>query len=438
MKVLLKIVGVQFAVNADHEAGRPMCEEENQRTIEYLTALKEKKPRVSLLLEPTNEKDPEAIVARVAKAKAGYVCNISFYKRRAWAAIAAAGGKMCRGRVAEVVVGEHGYYTVEVEVPEEATIADISKTDLWQQWCPKVPEYGMTEDWLQGECSLQMLSELVGIVNPTDEDLEEMQDCTTTVMERLRHAPWHEVQMLAEEVLAKTELVHDELRSYIGRQMERLLCGMCNENRMAERRSSWLPAVRTSHEERNVWLRWVYMKSRTEQSLSRKDLKAWLEELQRMLADICAFRACVDGDDADLLSCAYYSGIPCEKFRLLLSVLLLRHEIEERLLVIDTKQNMQSKGLRDLVVDHVLRYAETRNTEDEVNVLQAFIYRSFNYLSPEQKESVDNMTDRFRPKEPVEVTNVYMTNPTNQIETLTVGGDVVENGGNKTVNIVES
>lgn len=435
MKILLKIVGVQFAVNSDHKAGHPMSEEENQRTIEYLTALKEKKPRVSLLLEPTNEKDPEAIVSRVAKAKSGYVCNISFYKRRAQAAIAAAGGKLCRGRVVDVVVGEHGYYTVEVDIPEGAAKADTSKANLWKQWCPQVPIYGMTEDWLQGECSLQMLSELVGVENPTDEDLEEMQDCTTTVMERLRHAPWHEVQMLAEEVLAKTEQAHDELHAYIGSQMERLLCGMCNENRMAERRSSWLPAVRTSHEQRNVWLRWVNMKGRTEQSLSRKDMKGWLEELQRMLTSIEAFHACVDGDDADLLSYAYYSGIPCEKFRLLLSVLLLRHEIAERLLVLDAKQNLQSKGLRDLVIDLVLKHADTRNSEDEVNVLQTFIYRNFNYLSPEQKQQVDGMTDRFKPKEPVEATNVYMTN---QIESLTVEGDVVEDGGNKTVNIVES
>lgn len=424
MKALIKIVGVQYAVNPDHEAGKPMSEEENARTIDYLTGLKEKKPRVTLLLEPTNEKDPNAVACRVSRAKSGYVSNLRLYKRRARLAINADGAGKCRGRVVDVVVGEHGFYYIEVEVPD-APVQETSVTDLrWAEWKPAVPKLAMREEWMQGECSLQVLADLAGIENPDDEDREEMQDCLAATVALLRHAPWNEIQVLAEKVLTQAERLHDELHIDMGRQIERLLCGMCSERRLEERRSSWLPSLRSSHEARQVWLQWLQMHHRTETSLTRRDLTAWLGELQEMLGGLHAIDTCTDGDELELLSRAYYSNVPREKFLLLLSVLLLSREIEERLLVVDAKQNIQSKSLRDLMVKEVLRYAESRNTEEEVNVLQSFVYRIFNYLPPEQKLLVDGMTERFKPMQP--------------ITSVTVQGDVVESGGNKTVILVES
>lgn len=72
---LIKIVGVQYAVNSNHVKGEDMTAQEQQKTIEFLTMLDRKHPYVSVKPEPTNETDEEAFVARFASRKAGYVRN---------------------------------------------------------------------------------------------------------------------------------------------------------------------------------------------------------------------------------------------------------------------------------------------------------------------------------------------------------------------------
>ena len=60
---LIKIVGVQYAVNSNHVKGEDMTAQEQQKTIEFLTMLDRKHPYVSVKPEPTNETDEEAFVA---------------------------------------------------------------------------------------------------------------------------------------------------------------------------------------------------------------------------------------------------------------------------------------------------------------------------------------------------------------------------------------
>ena len=54
---LIKIVGVQYAVNSNHVKGEDMTAQEQQKTIEFLTMLDRKHPYVSVKPEPTNETD---------------------------------------------------------------------------------------------------------------------------------------------------------------------------------------------------------------------------------------------------------------------------------------------------------------------------------------------------------------------------------------------
>ena len=84
---LIKIVGVQYAVNSTHVKGEDMTAQEQQKTIEFLTMLDRKHPYISVKPEPTNETDEEAFVARFASRKAGYVRNREKYKSLAQAAL---------------------------------------------------------------------------------------------------------------------------------------------------------------------------------------------------------------------------------------------------------------------------------------------------------------------------------------------------------------
>ena len=69
----IKIVGVQFAANPDHEPETPMTAQENQRTIDLLTQLDRTRPRVSVKPEPTNAADKEALAVRLMSRKCAIV-----------------------------------------------------------------------------------------------------------------------------------------------------------------------------------------------------------------------------------------------------------------------------------------------------------------------------------------------------------------------------
>lgn len=49
---LIKIVGVQYAVNSTHVKGEDMTAQEQQKTIEFLTMLDRKHPYISVKPEP--------------------------------------------------------------------------------------------------------------------------------------------------------------------------------------------------------------------------------------------------------------------------------------------------------------------------------------------------------------------------------------------------
>lgn len=110
---LIKIVGVQYAVNSNHVKGEDMTAQEQQKTIEFLTMLDRKHPYVSVKPEPTNETDEEAFVARFASRKAGYVRNREEYKSLAQAALTTSGRGYFRALVKEVIISAEGYFLLK-------------------------------------------------------------------------------------------------------------------------------------------------------------------------------------------------------------------------------------------------------------------------------------------------------------------------------------
>ena len=141
----IKIVGVQFAVNPDHEPETPMTAQENQRTIDLLTQLDRTHPRVTIKPEPTNAADKEALAVRLMSRKIGYVRNRDDYKSIAFAALAASGRGFFHARVVEVKVDEHGYFYVAVET-DNLPLVPIVHDDKWMEWEPPLPLFPMTEE----------------------------------------------------------------------------------------------------------------------------------------------------------------------------------------------------------------------------------------------------------------------------------------------------
>ena len=162
---LIKIVGVQYAVNSNHVKGEDMTAQEQQKTIEFLTMLDRKHPYVSVKPEPTNETDEEAFVARVASRKAGYVRNREEYKSLAQAALTTSGRGYFRARVKEVIISAEGYFFVEAET-DSTPIVPILHKDHWKEWEPSLPLFPMTEEFLCVEDATMMMIDISPISYP--------------------------------------------------------------------------------------------------------------------------------------------------------------------------------------------------------------------------------------------------------------------------------
>ena len=69
----LKITGVHYAANPDSVAGQPDTEEMHVRTRKMLSWVRDENPIVVLMADPTNPKNPDAVMAIAEEIRIGYV-----------------------------------------------------------------------------------------------------------------------------------------------------------------------------------------------------------------------------------------------------------------------------------------------------------------------------------------------------------------------------
>lgn len=169
----IKIVGVQFAANPDHEPETPMTAQESQRTIDLLTQLDRTRPRVTIKPEPTNAADKEALAVRLLSQKIGYVRNRDDYKSIAFAALAASGRGFFHARVAQVKISDSGNFYVDAAT-DNTPINPIVHEDRWANWQTSLPLFPMTEEMLMVDDAVMMLQELVAQPTLSTEEEDEV------------------------------------------------------------------------------------------------------------------------------------------------------------------------------------------------------------------------------------------------------------------------
>lgn len=256
---LIKIVGVQYAVNSNHVKGEDMTAQEQQKTIEFLTMLDRKHPYVSVKPEPTNETDEEAFVARVASRKAGYVRNREEYKSLAQAALTTSGRGYFRARVKEVIISAEGYFFVEAET-DSTPIVPILHKDHWKEWEPTLPLFPMTEEFLCVEDATMMMIDILRHETLTSDEEEELQEYTETLITMGKYALWYEAKEGIENVIKAMEAKKGDKMRYMANELEHLLSGLCNEGRQKKLRKSWLPHLLSTHEAERAWHDWLHLK----------------------------------------------------------------------------------------------------------------------------------------------------------------------------------
>lgn len=394
MSARIKIVGVQFAVNPEHKKGTPMTEEEMQRTVDFLTTLDRKRPRVSIKPEPTNEYDKDAFVVRFLSKKVGYVRDSDDYKVKAHAALEASGKGYFNARVVEVMVADNGYFEVEVDI-EGTPLVPILHEDRWSKWNPGWPMFPMTEEMLCVEDAICMIGD-------EDYDADDLQEYTNALMDNARHALWREAKEGLESVVRTLEACEGDKMRQVSHDIEHLLSGMCNDKRLCERRESWLPEILSASEAQTAWMSWLHQKQADIRELESIEMTIWLSEVETVLSNIPALAPCATDDDAMLISRAYYTLIPLDKFRQLLTGLVVRKRLRERLGLPSASlapvPSLMSETENRFIAT-IIDYARSLQTREEVEVLQTFIYRHMPYMPSTTKQQVDTMTCRFLPEE---------------------------------------
>ena len=394
----IKIVGVQYAANPDHERGTAMTAEEQQRTIDFLTMLDRRRPRVSVKPEPTNEYDRDSFVVRFLSRKAGYVRDSDDFKAKAHAALEASGKGYFNARVVEVMVADNGYFEVEVDM-EETPLVPILHEDRWSVWNPDWPMFPMTEEMLCVDDAICMINDDDTLrYDNYDDDLREY---ANVLMTNARHAIWREAKEGMECAVRSLEARGGDVIRQVAGDIEHLLSGMCNDRRVRERRETWMPEMQSAPEAQTAWQSWLHEKQADTRELEPFEMTLWLGEVETALANIPALAPCASDDDAMLMSRAYYTLIPQDKFRKLLTGLVVRKRLRERLGLPSSWAPVPSvmSETENRFIATIIDYARTLQTRGEVEVLQTFIYRHMPYMSPATKQQVDTMTVRFLPED---------------------------------------
>ena len=408
MDRLIKIAGVQYAVNPSHKKGTDITSQEQQKTIEFLTMLDRKRPCISIKPEPTNKTDEEAFVARFTGHKIGYVRNLDMYKELALASLKASGRGYFRARIVKVFVDKNGYFLVVPDI-EPTQIEPIVHKDYWKQWESELPLYPMTEEFLCIEDAVMMMKDILAKEVLTSDDEEELLEYTKTLITTGKYALWHEANEGMESIIIALEAKEGDKMRYMSNEIEHLLASMGNEWRLKKLREVWLPSILSAQEADRAWQDWLLSKGATCHELENLEMMSWLEELETELSNIPALAHCSNDDETAMLNRAHYTRIPLDKFRQLLTAFVIRDRLRKRLgLPTDCfpPTPSLSSQMESYLIDTIIEYSQTLCKREDVEVLQRFIYHEISYLPPEYKLRVDNMTERFLSEEARQVLQI--------------------------------
>ena len=399
----IKIVGVQFAVNPEHVRGTEMTAEEQQRTIEFLTTMDRKRPRVSVRLEPMNENDKDAVVVRLLSRKCGYVRNMPEQKAKARAAMESLGRDHCMAKVVEVEVSAKGWFFIEVETDGRAIVPAVTK-NLWDDWNPGVRPMPKTEQMLMTEDAVECLDDALQPVlsQPKGYDDDDLAEYAKVICTEGRHVICSEIKRRIETCVMRMETIEGEEMRRLSRDLEHHLAGMCNEHRLIERRTAWLPELLLSAEASAAWREWLHVHGADTREASRLEMSGWLTQVEHDLANIPAIAPCQSDDDCSLLTRAYYTDITTDALLRLLTLIIVRRRLRERLglpssTIAPVEQVVREEELR--VVTTIIDYCDSLTKVEQVETMRDFIYAHTAYLPTEVKHRVDHLTDRFLSKD---------------------------------------
>ncbi len=311
----IKILGAQYAANPDYKFGDSETPEMWARTIGMLSNLRDMRPRVVLKPEPTNRKDPLAVMARAMGNKIGYVCKDQRDKVRSMISQSKRG--MLAADISEVVVSEHGYLYVTLKCQEAACDSTQEPGFDWSEWQTDIPLLPPM-DALHAEEEAEFILEEELLPHLTDVDITELQTYLGIWMEGSRHDMSHEASRQRElYIKLLEESTRDEVHELAG-ELKHQSGSMCCRHRLEERTQEWWPRLVDSDEAANMWGRWCEQ--------TKGQLRGGLRLIDDLLRQLPGNLYQNIGHMEALFSQLYYLCIPRAALTTILSLLVLREK----------------------------------------------------------------------------------------------------------------
>ena len=336
----IKILGAQYAANPDYKFGDPETPEIWARTIGLLSNLRDMRPRVVLKKEPSNPKDPLAVMARAMGNKIGYVCKDHRDKVRTIMSQSKRG--MLAADISRVVVSEHGYLFVTLRCQEAVGDSTQEPGFDWSEWQTDIPQLPPM-DALHAEEEAEFILEEELLPHLEDVNLTELQTYLGIWMEGSRHDMSHEASRQRElYIKLLEESARDEVRELAG-ELKHQSGGMCCRRRLEERTQEWWPRLVDSAEASNMWCRW--------REQTKGQLWVGLQLIDDLLRQLPGNLYQNIGRMEAVFSQLYYLCIPRAALTTILSLLVLRERtcrelgIEMRpMAVADYEKGMPESG----------------------------------------------------------------------------------------------
>jgi len=318
-EIKLKIKGVHYAVHPDYNPrrGDVSTEEMEQRTIERLRELDEKRPKVILVPEPDNPVDPKAVRAwcqgnPIGRVDAGQTseayCLFSDHC------------SMAVVQIDSVEVQQRGNFFVKAELSEEAlsrkrNIFDTS--DIWKGWRCDIPKFAMLEAWESCRVLEFMMEDI--LLNPQETSWQELTDYMNKWIDRSLHDFSEEAMQTRNDYIRRIRELGDERLEPLAKRLDKQITAICSDHRSVYRLDWWKKLQRSEEMER-YWDKW---RSGQGEDNLKNDLYQVDTCLRRMPHNLYS----QIGDISELFSSLRYRGVPRTILWNIYTLLLLRQRI---------------------------------------------------------------------------------------------------------------
>lgn len=177
----------------------------------------------------------------------------------------------------------------------------------------------------------------------------------------------------------------------LSQDLEHLQLGLCTAHRRLERRMKWWPKMLASSEAERCWREWLHSKGVDGKEATDKEKEQWLAEIETILANIPALANRQVDDETELLTRAYYTNIPLQCLRQLLTALVVRHRLRDTANVpqnpvaaltydLESAENYSDESASDLIacIISTANGLDTTGVKDLIVVLDKFNYQHDN------------------------------------------------------------